>query len=163
MGLSIYEIDQKILNLVDPETGEILDNDAFDQLQMDREVKLENVACWYKNLTAESTALRQEEVNLAERRKVLEHKGERLKRYLYEVLGGEKFQTPRCSVTFRKTTKVEIQDAAVTAAWAEEKGLFDLVTYAAPTISKTELGKILKAGEIVPGAVLVEGLSMGVK
>lgn len=163
MGLSIYEIDQAILSLVDPETGEIMDFEAFDQLKMEREEKVENMACWYKNLSAEAAAIRQEELNLAERRRMLERRGERLKNYLGTVLGGEKFQTPRCSVTFRKTTKVEILDAASTAEWCENNGHLDLVTYAAPTVSKTELAKLLKAGTVVAGAELVTGLSVGVK
>ena len=58
--MNIYQIDQEILNLVDPETGEIMDWEAFDALQMAREAKIENVACWYKNLVAEAAAIRQE-------------------------------------------------------------------------------------------------------
>lgn len=163
MGFSLYEIDRAILALVDPETGEIVDGDAFDQLQMERESKLENIACWIKNLTAEGAALRAEEVALADRRKAVERKVERLKKYLSEELDGEKFQTAKCAVTFRKTTSVEIADAALTATWLEDSGYGDLVTYATPKISKAELGKILKSGREVPGAELVDGLSMGVK
>lgn len=163
MSMSIYEIDQKILSLVDLETGEIMDNAAFDELQMERETKLENIACWIKNLVADGAALRAEEVALAERRKRVERKVERLKSYLAEALGGEKFETARCSVTFRKTTKVEINDAHSAAEWCEEQGHLGVVVYSAPTVSKTELAKLLKAGEVIPGAELVENLSMGVK
>ena len=163
MSMSLYEIDQAILSLVDEETGEIADWDAFDTLQMARETKLENVACWYKNLTAEADAIRKEEINLAERRRSLERKSERLKRYLAEALGGEKFQTAKCAVSFRKTTKVEISDACKTAEWLENNGHPDLVAYSMPTVSKPELSKLLKAGEIVPGAELVDGLSLSVK
>lgn len=163
MGLSIYEIDRAILSLVDPETGEILDTEALDQLQMERETKLENVACWIKNLDAEGAAIRAEEIKLAERRKVVERKVDRLKKYLADALNGEKFQTAKCSVSFRKTSKVEITDSESAAKWCEENGLFDLVVYSAPTVSKTELGKLLKAGTEIPGAEVVEGLSLGVK
>lgn len=163
MGLSIYEIDRAILSLVDPETGEILDGEAFDQLQMERETKLENVACWIKNLVAEGAALRAEEVNLSERRKMVERKVERLKKYLAEALDGEKFQTTKCAVTFRKTSKVEVSDARSVAEWCEDNGLGDLVAYAAPTVSKSELSKLLKTGAEIPGAEIVEGISMGVK
>jgi gamma-glutamylcysteine synthetase len=161
--MSLYEIDRTILSLVDPETGEILDGDALEQLQMEREAKLENVACWIKNLTAEGAAIRAEEVNLAERRKAVERKIERLKKYLADALDGEKFQTAKCAVSFRKTSKVEITDAECVAKWCEDSGLFDLVVYSAPTVSKTEIGKLLKGGAEIPGAALVEGLSLGVK
>jgi gamma-glutamylcysteine synthetase len=163
MSMSLYEIDQSILALVDPETGEILDDAALEQLQMERETKLENIACWIKNLTAESAAIRQEEINLAERRKVLERKCERLKKYLFEALNGEKFQTAKCAVTYRKVSKVEISDARRVAEWCEDNGFGDLVVYSDPTVSKNELAKILRSGTQIPGAVMAEGMSMGVK
>ena len=34
---ALYEIDQRLYDLVDPETGEILDESAFTSLQMDRD------------------------------------------------------------------------------------------------------------------------------
>ena len=40
--MNLYEIDKAILELVDEETGEIADWDAFEQLQMEREQKIEN-------------------------------------------------------------------------------------------------------------------------
>lgn len=163
MALNIYEINQAILSLIDEETGEILDGEAFDQLQMEREAKLENVACWIKNLVAEGAALRAEEVNLAERRKAVERKVERLKAYLAEALCGEKFQTTKCAVTFRKTSKVEVTDVRSVAEWCEDNGYGDLVAYAAPSVSKTDLSKLLKSGMEIPGAEIVEGTSMGVK
>ena len=163
MSMSLYEIDRTILSLVDPETGEILDGDALEQLQMERDTKLENVACWVKNLAAEAAAIRAEEVSLSDRRKVIERKVDRLKKYLADALNGEKFQTAKCAVTFRKTSKVEITDSEATAKWCEDNGLFDLVVYSAPTVSKTELAKLLKAGTEIPGAEVVEGLSLGVK
>ena len=41
---SLYEIDQEILDCVDAESGEILDVEKLDALQMERERKLEGVA-----------------------------------------------------------------------------------------------------------------------
>lgn len=163
MGFSLYEIDRQILALVDPETGEIMDGAAFDQLQMAREDKLEGIACFIKNTAAEAAAIRAEEVALAARRKELENRVERLKTYLSEALGGEKFQTARCSVTFRKTSRVEVTELALAVAWAQSHGYDSLVKYKDPEIGKDDLGKLLKSGIEVPGVELVEGLSMGVK
>ena len=47
----LYEIDAEILASVDQETGEILDIEKLDALQMERERKLEGVALWVKDLT----------------------------------------------------------------------------------------------------------------
>ena len=41
---ALYEINQDILDCVDLETGEILDTEKLDALQMEREAKLEGVA-----------------------------------------------------------------------------------------------------------------------
>ena len=163
MGFSLYEIDRQILALVDPETGEIMDGAAFDQLQMAREDKLEGIACFIKNTAAEAAAIKAEEDALAARRKVLENRAERLRTYLADALAGEKFQTAKVSVTFRKSSRVEVGEPALAIAWAQANGYNGLVKYKAPEISKTDLGKLLKSGIEVPGAELVEGLSMGVK
>lgn len=77
--MTIYEIDARMAGLIDPETGELLDYEAFASLQMEREAKIENMALWYKDLTAEAKAIREEEKALAERRKSAENKAERLK------------------------------------------------------------------------------------
>ena len=161
--MNIYQIDQAIMALIDPETGEIMDWDAFDQLQMDRDAKIENVALWYKNLVAEAAAIRQEELNLAKRRQSVESMAETRKRYLENALSGQKFETARCSVTFRKTTKVALQDESAIIDWAMHNNRDDVLKYTAPTVSRTELAKVLKDGIEIPGAELVTGLSLGVK
>lgn len=161
--MNIYEIDQKILEMVDPETGEIMDWDAFDALQMERNAKIENLACWIKNLSATAKEIREEELRLQERRKNLERMVETRKAWLENALCGQKFETPRCVVLFRKTTSVDIDDMQAVIAWAETTGHTECVRYKAPEISKTEVAKILKTGAEIPGAVLAQGVSMGVK
>lgn len=163
MSLSLYEINRAILDLVDPETGEITDWEAFDRLQMDKTEKLENVALWYKNLVAEAAAIRAEEVNLAKRRGSLEKKAEGLKKYLCDALCGEKFTTARCSISWRKTIKTVISNVDEVAAWCEDNGARDLVVYGSPSVSKDEIKKLLKGGAEIPGAYLTLELSMGVK
>ena len=161
--MTLYEIDQKMQNLVDPETGELMDYEAFAQLQMDREQKIENMALWVKDLSAEAKAIREEEDNLKERRKAMENRAERLKTYLSIALGGKKFQTPRCAVTFRKTTAVQIDDQEKLILWLEQNGYDDCVKYKEPEVSKTELGKLLKSGTPVPFACIKDGQSVGVR
>ena len=57
---------------------------------------------------------------------------------------------------------MELTEPALAIAWAQTHGHGEIVTYAAPTISKTELKKLLKTEEI-PGAELVYSMSCGVK
>ena len=141
--MTLYEIDQAIQGLVDPETGELMDYEAFAALQMDRDAKIENMALWYKDLMADAKAIKEEADTLNERRKALENKAERLKSYLSLALDGEKFQTARCSVTFRKTSSVQVSKE--------------------PEVSKTGIGKLIKEGVPVPYDSIEQGRSVGVK
>ena len=68
---ALYEIDNEILACVDAETGEILDTERLDALQMEREAKLEGVALWEKDLTAEANAVKEEADKLMARKRAL--------------------------------------------------------------------------------------------
>lgn len=160
--MNLYEIDAAITALVDPETGEVSDFDAFDQLSMARDQKIENIALYYKNLVADAAAYKAEKLAFAERQKAAENKAQRLKDYLAYALQGQKFESPRCAVSFRKTTNVNVLDSAAVVNWMLSNGHEDCLNYPAPIFSKNDLAKILKT-EAVPGAELVDGYSVGVK
>ena len=160
--MNLYEIDAAITSLVDPETGEISDFTKLEELSMARDQKLENVACWYKNLMAEAKAIRDEEKVLAERRQSAERKAESLKRYLSDALNGEKFQTPKCAVSFRHTTSVKIENQDKFIEWAKIHEP-DYLKYSAPSPDKTAIGQSLKLGVEIPGVELADNLSVGVK
>lgn len=161
--MNIYEIDQRITELVDPETGELLDLEAFTELQMERERKIESMALWVKELTATASAIKAEVDTLMERKKAAERRCESLKRYLADILQGEKFSTPRCTVSFRKSTSVQVDDQGKLVCWLEQNGYDDCVKYKDPEVSKTEVGKLLKSGMSVPFAHLENKQSVGVK
>ena len=76
---TLYEINNAILECCDTETGEILDVERLQQLQLEKGQKIEGVALYIKNLDAEAAALKTEEAALAERRKAKENKAKRLK------------------------------------------------------------------------------------
>lgn len=161
--MTLYEIDQNLMALVDPETGELLDVEAFARLQMAREKKLEGMALWVKELTAQAKAIGEEIKGLQERKQGAERKAEHLKEYLSVLLGGEKFQTPRCSVTYRRTTAVAVENPEKLIRWLEDSGYDDCVKYKPPELSKSEVGKLLKGGVPVPYASLQSRMSLGVK
>jgi hypothetical protein len=93
---------------VDTETGEVISQEEFDQLNIDREEKIESVVLWIKNLKAEAKAIKDEEENLAKRRKSLESKADSLTRFISRILMGSKFKTTRASVSYRKSKSVNI-------------------------------------------------------
>lgn len=161
--MNLYEIDQAIQDLVDPESGELKDYEAFEKLQIARDKKLENMALFIKNLTAEAKAIKEEEKSLKERRVAAENKAERMKEYLRRALDGEKFKTARCSVIYRKSTALEVDNAVAAAEWLDNHGHVDLVVYSDPTVDKRAVGDLIRQGVEIPGATLVERTSMTVR
>lgn len=159
MSLSIYEIEQAIMDLVDPETGEITDYEALDALSMARNEKIENIALWIKNLNAEATAIREEEKNLAERRKIAENKAESLRKYLDRILNGEKFSTPKVAISYRKSVAVNIADEANFINTADIAYLIPQT----PKIDKKAIAEALKSGLTVEGAELIERNNIQIK
>ena len=159
--MTLYEIDAAILALAD-ENGEITDFEALDALTMERDAKLENVACWIKDLTAEAAAIREEEKNLAARRQSAEKKAERLKAYLDYALRGQKFSTARCAVSYRASTATVWDDEERVLNWLKRNSHKECYTTKV-TLQRNEIGKLLKQGVDVPGARLEEKNNISVK
>ena len=153
--MTLYEIDHAIMECVELETGEIIDIEHLDKLQMERDAKIENVACWIKDLNAEAEAIKAEKQALAERQKVAENKAESLKKYLAYALDGKAFKSTRASVSFRKSHAVEIADIY--------KLDENYLRYKEPEADKTAIKEALKAGKTVAGATLVENTSVIIK
>ena len=112
--MTLFDIDKAIETFfeenVDSETGELLNIDQLDELQMAREQKCENIALLIKNKVAERNAVAEQEKAFASRKKSLDNEIDRLKDYLGYALGGEKFSTPKVAVSFRKSESVNITD-----------------------------------------------------
>ena len=153
MSMSIYDIDAAIVSLIDTETGEVSDEEAFDALQTERDKKVENIGLWFKDLQAEAKAIKEEEANLAARRKSVENKAERLKHLLEYALNGDKFSTPRLKVSYRKSSTVELSDDFT--KWAEEHA-DDLLTYSEPKPNKTLIKSAIKDGRVPDGMATIE-------
>ena len=158
--MTIYEINEEILNCIDPETGEIIDIDKLNELEFERDAKIENVACWIKELKAEAEAIKAEKLALAERQKVAENKAESLKKWLAYALQGEKFKTAKCSVSFRKSEVVEITDEGLNNLMKEHD---ELLTYKAPEPNKKAIKDAIKDGLNVEGVQLVQNTSTIIK
>ena len=161
---ALYEIDQDILNCVDLETGEILDTEKLDALQMEREAKLEGVALWIKDMKAEAAAVKEEADKLTARKKALENKMEGLKIWLLMALDGEKLKTPRCNVYQTHNQRVAVADEAKLISFLqtlEEPEKF--LRFKDPELKRDEIKKALKDGTIIPGAELEETESVVIK
>ena len=154
--MKLYEIDDAISALVDTETGEIMDWDAFDALQMERNTKIENVIRWYKNENADANAIDNEIKALTERRKAAQNRAKRLEGYLDYAVAGNPFKCAIGEIRYRKSNPVEIAADFDFIAWAQENNRDDLLRFKDPEIDKTAIKEKLKSGELIQGAQLVE-------
>ena len=153
---ALYEIEDDILGCVDTETGEIIDPEKLDALEMEREKKIEAVILWRKDLLAEAEAVKKEADVLSKRAKSCENKAEQLKNYISYALNGEKFKTDRCSVSYRKTSGVVLDDIYKVSSkfWGDIKESW---------ISKTKIKEAIEKGETVEGAHIEERQSISIK
>lgn len=157
--MTIYEIDNAILGCIDTDTGEIIDMDALEALEMERDSKIENVALWIKDLKAEAEAIKAEKQNLEKRQKAAENKAEQLKKYLEYALNGEKFKTAKCSISYRKSVSVDVNMELLQTFDDSDEYL----RYSAPEPNKTAIKEALQNGATIPGCLLVENNSLQIR
>ena len=152
--MNLYEINNAMQECINLETGEI-DLELFERLQLEKDEKIENVALWIKNLSSDVEGMENEKKAFEERIKAAKNKIIALKTYLEMALNGEKFQTAKCSITFRKSKSVTVLDVS--------KLDKDYLKYADPTADKTAIKKAIESGVTVAGASLVENLNVQIK
>lgn len=150
--MTLYEIDAGIADCIDEETGEVLDYEKLDGLQIEREKKIENIVFAIENTENDILGLKEQEEIFKARRKVAEKKLENLKGYLSYALQGQKFETVRAKVTFRKSEAVIVENEELIPSDYWE-------TMETERLDLTAVKKALKAGEDVDGARLEERLN----
>lgn len=153
--MTLWEIDQGIMACLDAETGEIIDPEMLTALSMEREAKLENVACWIKNLRAEAAAIKAEKDALAKREKASAKKAEDLENWLVQALGGQAFNTAKCAVGFRKSSRVDVLDKSIIP-----EAFMKAKTEYSP--DKNAIAAAIKAGQEVSGCVLTDYLNISI-
>lgn len=153
--MNLYEINNSILECVDEETGEIIDMERLEQLQLERDEKIENIGCWIKNLLSDAEQLKAEVDKLTARKRVTENKANSLKAYLQEVLAGERFKSSKLVISYRKSESVDVPD------WRDIPE--DYLKYKEPEPDKALIKKALKDGREITGCALVEKQNMQIK
>lgn len=152
---SLYEIDGRILALINEETGEITDFEQLDKLQMERENKVENIALLIKNLKAEESSYKAEKEAFEERQRKAKFKRESLEQYLLGFLNGEKFKTNKVECSFRKSQRVVVDDVFLLPE--------EYIRYKEPDADKTAIKEAIKEGKEIAGATLIEVLNLQIK
>ena len=102
---------EDLLNEVNPETGEFVNNediikDYITNLQVEKEIKLNNIEDLKLELKAQSEALKQKEEKLYSKRKSIDSNIERLKDLQVLLLQGEKLKTDEYTFSFRNSKSV---------------------------------------------------------
>ena len=165
---NLYSINELLFNAIEygvDENGEILEGQELDnkinEISMALDDKMENIACYVKNLQSDVDALKAEAKTLTQRAKTKENQIEYLKRYLSNFMQMNeipKFETPKCKVSFRKSSSVEITDIA--------KVPKKFKTIVKETkVDKTELKKYLATlkDNKCAGAYILEKSNIGIK
>ena len=140
---------------VDEETGEILNAEDLDNLELEKNEKIEQLCLWIKNLKSDAAAYKAEKDSFAKKQKAAENKAESIKNYIAYILAGEKFKTDRVTVSYRKSEQVECLDMSLVDD--------DYLRFKAPELDKTKIKKALKDGVKVGGCMLVERQNMQIK
>lgn len=156
--MTLYEIVKELRDFefeIDEETGEILNADELDNLQLDRDEKIENICLFIKNLKADIESYKAEKDSFAQKEKAAKNKADRLTKYLESMLGGETFKSIRASVTYRKSESVECEDIYLVPQ--------EFLRFKDPELNKSEVKKALKNGEEIRGCHLIEKMNMQIK
>ena len=164
--LTLYSIaDQYLVDLQklqDMEIDEQTFADTLEGLSGDLEVKATNVAMFVRNLEASAEAIKAAEKQMAERRKALEAKADRIRQYLLDNMnrtGITKIDCPYFVLSVRKNPPaVEVLNQDMIP-----DEYFDIPEPPAPTLNKNRLKEDLKAGVVVEGAKLMAGQSLSIK
>jgi len=152
--MTLYEIDTKISDCIDCETGEIIDFDRLSGLAMERDRKLEGVALWIKNLEATAKAIKAERDVLKARQEQSEHKALVLREWLSRALDGEKMETPKVKISFRKSMMVEVDDR-LPKKWCSKKIVY--------TPDKVAIRTAIQNGKKITGAKVIEKNNIQIK
>lgn len=155
--MTIYEIDDAIMNLIDEETGEITDLAALEALEMEREKKITYVACLLKNQKALKEAIHAERQELEKREKAADRTVESCKKYLLYALNETKFENDRCKISYRHTDKVVIDENKDIETMPLE---FVRIT---KDFNKTAIKDAINAGQTIDGCQVINSTSVIVK
>ena len=151
----LYEIDAAILACIDMETGEVIDLEQLEALQLEREQKIESIALWYKNLLSDSAQYAAEEAVFKQKKQQAKAQAERLKQFLQDALQGNNYKSTRVSITHRNSSRVVVDDVLNLPP--------RFVKFQDPEPDKVAIKEAIKNGEEVYGARIESAVSMCIK
>lgn len=140
--------------------------DTLEGIEGEFNEKAENIAAYLKGLYVEAAAIKDEESALKRRRQRIENSADRLKAHLMtamQAIGVKKIDTPRARMTIRRNAEsVAVEDDLKFIKWAQDHH-DNLLKYDLPDIRKSEVKKLLQAGEELPFVRLTRTESLIIK
>lgn len=174
--MSLYKLDQTMKEVIESgfsfneETGEITFTiDDLESLQMSIDEKINNIVGYIKDLNIETKNLKSISDEYKDRAESKKKKAEKLKEYLDSFMTTnnlEKKEVLNGMVSYRSSTSTDIYDEQALLKYIEEhKELEDRYTSKEIKLSKTEIGKDLKADDTleIPGVKLSNNRNIQIK
>lgn len=161
--MNIYEITQELREAldtmqIDEETGEIINWNAIDALNIAFDRKAEAYAVAIKESEAMAKELDEAAKSIGERKKSYQNRAEQMKKHLQfamEAAGKEKIETANADISFKKSVAVVVDESSLPDEY------WKITEERKP--NKAEVGKLLKQGENIPGAMLETRMNLQVK
>lgn len=165
MNIALYEIADQYLQVLDKIENAENDNSVnnlLDSIGTDLKEKATNVAMYIRNLEANAASIKEAEKQMADRRKAMEAKADRIKEYLLENMqrtGITKIECPYFKIAVRDNPESLVVDIA--AQIPDE--YFNQPPPPEPVLDKVRLKKDLQLGVIVDGCKLVRKQRVEIK
>jgi hypothetical protein len=151
---TLFEIKKDILDCIDIETGEIIDAEKLQQLQMDKHEKLRNIAFVAINASADIAAYKEQEKRFKAKRTAAEKTLAWAKETLARELDGQKMKEAEFTVSYRPSEAIEIDEGADIPPEFVNMN---------PVIDKMSLKAALKEGAVISGCRLVQKQNIQIK
>ena len=160
--MKLYELTENYNNLLELLDRDDIDlqiiQDALNSVADDIDTKADNIVRLIKSLKAEEEALKNEIANLTARKQSVANKSDRLKQYL----------TDQMAITGRdkigKLHQARMQNNPPSVGVENEKAIPSCYwLYQEPKLDKKAILQLLKEGQEIAGAKLVQGQSLRVK
>ena len=154
------EVERLMNQMCDPETGEINEEiyDALQQLEIDRDEKVDDWCYFLKQKKAELDAAKSILDNAKERYEQMESTYKRLRGRFEVLMEGEKFKSAYNSVFYRTNESV-VLDEGIDVRNVDDEYL----VYSEPKLDKNKAKAAMKLGEHVKGLHMEESTSMIIK
>lgn len=140
--------------------------DTLEGIEGEFDEKVESIAIYYKQLTAEARMLKAEKATIAKRQSQKERQIKSLETYLFnsmKAIGRNKVDMPKAVVTIRNNApSLVVDDEIKFVNWAQ-KNNDNLLKYEMPSIKKNDVKALCKKGEKIPFVHMESKQSLSIK